>query len=285
MRVVLFSLISVALMTLDHRQKLVSPVRYTLSAVVYPIQYLVNLPFSIGNFLSEDLASRSRLLEENTRLRAQQLLDEARLQKMDSLETENIRLRNLLDSSFDIGDSVLIAELMRVDLDPYTHLIKIDKGTTNSVFVGQPVIDATGVMGQVDSVGPMSSTVRLITDPSSAIPVQVNRNGLRTIAMGTGDINKLQISYLPNNADIRKGDLLVTSGLGGRFPEGYPVARVTTVRHDRGEPFAVVWATPTAKLNRSREVLLIRTKRPARGIDGTFTSKEQTKASAAPAKP
>lgn len=251
-------LASLVLMTLDHRQHLAQPVRETLSATVYPIRWLVTLPTGMSEFFSETFSSRRELLEENARLRAQHLLDEARLQKLDALEVENIRLRDLLDSSYEVGEAVLIAELMRVDLDPFTHLIQIDKGSTDNLYVGQPVLDASGVMGQVDTVGPFTAMVRLITDPGHAIPVQVNRNGVRSIALGTGDLHRLELSSLPNNTDIRPGDLLVTSGLGGRFPQGYPVARVEQVEIDPGRAFAQVSAAPTAQLDRSREVLLVR---------------------------
>ncbi|MGD8429392.1 MAG: rod shape-determining protein MreC [Ectothiorhodospiraceae bacterium] len=257
-RVVLAALVSLVLMTVDHRDQLLQPVRYTLSAAVYPIRVAANFPAEFGGAISRQFSSRRELMEENARLRAQQLLYEARLQKLDALEVENIRLRGLLDSAYEVGESVLIAELLRVDLDPYTHLIQIDKGASDQVYRGQPVLDANGVVGQVDRVGPFTATVRLITDPSHGLPVQVNRNGVRAIAVGTGNLHRLDLSSLPNNTDIRAGDLLVTSGLGGRFPAGYPVARVDKVNTDPGRAFARVSATPTGALDRLQEVLLVR---------------------------
>ncbi|MBA1149446.1 rod shape-determining protein MreC [Ectothiorhodospiraceae bacterium WFHF3C12] len=257
-RLVILAVASAVLMTVDHRQDLLEPVRYTLSAALYPVRVLANLPSETSDFMVDRFKTRRELREENARLRAQHLLYEARLQKLDALEVENIRLRELLDSAYEVGESVLIAELMRVDLDPYTHLLQIDKGGEAGVYRGQPVLDAHGVMGQVDKVGPFSAMVRLITDPSHAIPVQVNRNGIRSVAIGTGNLNLLELSSLPNNSDIRAGDLLVTSGLGGRFPKGYPVARVKKVEIDPGQPFAEVTATPLANLNRSQQVLLVR---------------------------
>lgn len=254
---VFFALLAIALMILDHRQQLGQPVREAVAAIAYPLQLAVHTPFRVGAFLSEQFGSRRRLIEENARLRAQQLLNETRLQRLDTLERENIHLRALLQSSYQVGERALIAELMRVDLDPNIHLIQINKGRRHRVFPGQPVLDANGVMGQVDRVGPLSAMVRLITDPSHALPVQVNRNGLRTIAMGTGDLHRLDIVNLPNNADIEVGDLLVTSGLGGRFPPGYPVARVVDVVFDPGQPFARIKAEPTAALDRSRQMLLV----------------------------
>jgi rod shape-determining protein MreC len=184
-------------------------------------------------------------------------MQKVQLQKLASLEAENMRLRELLDSSFKVGEKVLIAELLSVNLDPYKHQIVINKGKSNGVYPGQPLLDAKGVMGQMVHVGPYTSTAILITDSSHAIPVQVNRNGLRTIAIGSGTINRLELPYIPNNADIRPGDLLVTSGLGGHFPAGYPVAEVSAIQHDPGHTFSIVAATPMADLNRSREVLLV----------------------------
>ncbi|MEJ2345209.1 MAG: rod shape-determining protein MreC [Gammaproteobacteria bacterium] len=256
-RLVLLVLASILLMTLDHKQQHLQTVRAGLQVVVYPIRYLVNLPVDVAQWASENFSSRQNLIEENASLRYQNLLLQAQMQKFDALQAENRRLQELLGSSFKVADRVLIAELYRVDLDPYRQLIVINKGSTDHAYVDQPVLDAHGVMGQVIQVGPLTATVRLVTDPSHIIPIQDNRNGLRTLAVGTGAINRLELPYLPNNAEIRKGDLLVTSGLGGVFPPGYPVARVTKVVRDPGSAFAKVTATPTAHLDRSREVLLV----------------------------
>jgi len=254
---VLLVLISILLMTLDHRQQHLSTLRNSLSVLISPIQYLVDMPVNLGNWMTENLSSRRDLLEDNARLRSQHLLLEAQIQKTAALERENRRLRELLGSSFKVSDRVLIAELYKVDLDPYKHLVRVNKGTGDDVYIDQPVLDAAGVMGQVIEVNPIYSTARLITDSSQVIPVQVNRNGLRSIAVGTGSLNQLSLPYLPNNADIRKGDLLVTSGLGGIYPFGYPVAIVLDVVVDPGSPFAYITAAPTAHLDRSREVLLV----------------------------
>jgi rod shape-determining protein MreC len=184
-------------------------------------------------------------------------MQKVQMQRLAALEAENIRLRELLDASFEVGEKRLIAELMSVNLDPFQHQIVINKGTLDGVFPGQPILDAEGVMGQIVHAGPYTSTAVLITDTSHAIPVQVNRNGLRSIAIGSGTINRLELPYIPNNSDILPGDLLITSGLGGRFPPGYPVAKVGAVQHDPGRSFAQVIAEPLAQLNRSREVLLV----------------------------
>jgi len=244
-------------MTLDHRQHTLEGIRSALSVVVYPMQVLVNAPFAMADWASESLSSHNALLSENRSLREKQLKLEFKLQKMAALETENQRLRALLQSSSRKWERVLIAELVSVDFDPFKHRILINKGSNDGVFEGHPVLDANGVMGQVNHVSPFTSTAILITDPSHATPVQINRNGLRTIALGTGEPDRLAIPNIPNNADIQEGDLLVTSGLGLRFPAGYPVATVTSVVRDPSEPFAQISATPLAHLDRAREVLLV----------------------------
>ena len=244
-------------MVMDHKYDNLTSLRAGLSLIVYPLQQIIELPGTVSDWFSESLATRRRLQEENDSLRTQQLMQKMQMQKLAALEAENIRLRELLDSSFEVGEKVLIAELMSVNLDPYKHQIVVNKGELHDVFPGQPLLDAKGVMGQIVHAGPYSSTAVLITDTSHAIPVQVNRTGLRTIALGSGTINRLDLPYIPNNADINPGDLLITSGLGGRFPPGYPVATVQAVSNDPGLTFSQVIATPMAELNRSREVLLV----------------------------
>jgi rod shape-determining protein MreC len=250
--------LSLVLMTVDHRQHHLDSVRAALSVAVYPLQWLVNLPGSTGQWFRESLSTRRDLQEENASLRTQQLVLSTQLQKLESLETENMRLRALLDSSFQVGKRpMLIAELLSVDMDPYRHQIEINKGSLDRLYEGQPLIDSQGIMGQLIHVGPFTATAMLITDPSHAIPVQINRTGLRTIALGTGSIDRLDLPHIPTNADVRVGDLLVSSGLGGRFPPGYPVAEVTLVEQDPGNTFSTVEARPRANLDRSREVLLV----------------------------
>jgi len=245
------------LMTLDHRYNQLNSLRAGLSVVVYPLQLAVEMPGAVTSWFRESLATRRQLQEENASLQTQLLMLKAQSQKLQSLEVENIRLRELLESSFEVGEKVLVAELMVANLDPYKHQVVINKGELDRIYPGQPLLDAEGVMGQVVHVGPYSSTAILITDTSHAIPVRVNRNGIRTIALGSGTINRLELPYLSNNADVSPGDLLITSGLGGRFPPGYPVAVVEAVQHDPGRNFAHIVARPTARLDRSREVLLV----------------------------
>lgn len=254
---------SIGLMMADHRYHHLDALRSTLSVVVYPLHYLASLPGMLARKVEGRMAKEDELRKRNLSLRRENLVLKARLQQFEALEAENMRLRDLLGSSFKIGDRVLIAELLSVDLDPYRQQVLVNKGSSSGVFVGQPVLDADAVMGQVVRVNPLSATVLLITDASHGLPVQVNRNGLRTVAQGTGLIDRLELPHLPKNADVRIGDLLVTSGLGGHFPPGYPVARVADVRQEPGKPFATVIAEPTASLDRSREVLLVWTLPPA----------------------
>ncbi len=250
-------LLSIALLVLDHRFHHLEQLRSALAFITYPLHYLADLPISASHWLEETASSRSDLLRQNRELSTQNLRLLAELQKYEALQAENLRLRDLLDSSFKVGDRVLVAELSAVDLDPYKQQVLINKGAASGVFIGQPVLDAHAVMGQVIGVTPFSSTVLLITDTSHALPVQVLRNGLRTIAVGSGRVDALNLPYLPTNSDIVDGDLLVTSGLGGKFPPGYPVATVTRVDRSPDAPFSTVQARPQAHLDRSREVLLV----------------------------
>jgi len=244
-------------MTVDHGQHHLESVRGALSVIVYPLQFVVDAPFKAGGWLSETLATRTALVEDNERLRTQQLLIQARLGKFEELAAENRRLRRLLDSSAKVGERVLIAEVVSVDMDPFSRKLLLNKGSRHEVHLGQPLLDANGIMGQVVHVNPVSSTALLITDPSHALPVQLTRNGLRAVAVGSGAPNTLELSHLPNNADVRVGDLVVTSGLGGRFPSGYPVGRIGRIETDTGQPFAQVIVQPAAQLERNREVLLV----------------------------
>ncbi len=235
---------------------------------------LADSPAHFSDWLSDTTATHQDLLGENQQLQRDNLELQAKLQKLQSLEAENLRLRNLLDSSFKVGERVLIAELSAVELDPYSQKVVINKGSRSGVFAGQPVLDAHAVMGQVVHTSSVNSTVLLITDASHALPVQVLRNGLRTVVVGTGEINNLSLPFLPRNADIRKGDLLMTSGLGGKFPPGYPVARITKVTLEAGQHFATIEAEPLAHLDRSREVLLVWQIASPATVDSPITATE-----------
>ncbi len=250
-------MVSVVLLAVDHRSSRLDNTRSILSVIVYPIQLLVSFPFEVVEQFSETVISYTDLKKENAQLKEKQLINSIKLLKFEALENENIRLRSLLENSFELGEQVLAAELLSVNLVPYKHVVVVNKGSRFGVYVKQPVLDANGIVGQVIRSLPLSSEVMLITDPNHAIPVQVNRNGLRTIAIGSGQLDRLNLPFLPNNADIVPGDLLVTSGLGGVFPQGYPVAVVNSFTVQTNKPFANVFATPKAKLDRSREILIV----------------------------
>ncbi|WP_281401044.1 rod shape-determining protein MreC [sulfur-oxidizing endosymbiont of Gigantopelta aegis] len=256
-RLIFVIVLSVIMMSADHRTNMLDNVRSLFGLLIYPLQTIASIPTDTGLWLEGQMDTRQSLIAENEERRTENLLLKAQLQKFTSLQAENIRLRSLLKSSRKLSDQMLIAETVAVDLDPYKRQIVINKGLFNNVYSGQPILDAYGIMGQVINPGIPTSTAILITDPSHAIPVQINRNGLRTVLYGTGAANYLEVQNLPNNADIEIGDLLITSGLGGRFPEGYPVARVVNIKRDPGQPFAQIIAEASAHLEQSREVLLV----------------------------
>lgn len=247
---------SVALLITEHRSHRLDSLRATLSVLVDPLKYLVDLPTVLIEQTTESVRSYSTLKKENAQLRDEQFIDKTRLLKFESLEKENIRLRALLENSFKLGEQLLIAELLSINTAPYENIVVVNKGTRFGVHPQQPVLDANGVVGQVFRALPFSSEIMLITDPNHAIPVQVNRNGLLTIAVGSGQLNRLNLPFLPNNADIRPGDLLITSGLGGTFPSGYPVAVVDDFTPMSNKPFVNITATPKAMLDRNRELLI-----------------------------
>lgn len=231
--------------------------RNVLGIFVTPVQWISSLPGRFGGWAGDTARSHSTLLAENETLKSESLILQQKVQQMASLRAENNRLRELLNTSEQMDDEVLVAEMIGVDPDPYTHHIIVNKGANDGVFRGQPVLDAQGLMGQVIEVLPYTSRVILVADSNHAIPVQVNRNGVRAIAVGAGQLNELVLIYVPDTADIKEGDLLVSSGLGKRFPQGYPVGKIKSVEHDPGEPFAIVSAEPSAHLDRSRHVLLV----------------------------
>lgn len=257
LRVLGLIFISIMLMYFDHRDNHLDTLRKSIGAAVYPLRVIVDAPLHFWGWLSKSSASRNELQLELSRLTTERLLNNARLQKMNALEAENARLRALLDARAAVRDSARVVEIMSVDANPYDHSLVIDAGNRDGVYDGQALIDADGVVGQVIKAGLMTSQAMLISDTDHALPVEVNRNGLRTIVVGTGTIDRLELPFVVNNADIRVGDLLVTSGLGGVFPAGYPVATVTDVTRIPQDPYADVAATPTASLGQVREIMLI----------------------------
>ncbi|MDR5873896.1 rod shape-determining protein MreC [Halomonas sp. CUBES01] len=250
-------LIAGALMFVDQRFTRMENVRAQMSMVVAPIQWVVGVPSRVLDWGALALSDQQALVDENQRLREQILTLSHRGQQMASLVKENAELRRLLNAAQRRDIPYMSAELLSLDNDPFSHQMVVDRGHRHGAYVGQPVIDATGLVGQVTAVSAYSSRVLLLADASHALPVQVNRNGLRFIVQGAGRYGRVNVLHVPNTADIREGDLLTTSGLAGRFPPGYPVARVTDVDHDPGQPFAQVTAEPTAQLKRSRHFLLL----------------------------
>jgi rod shape-determining protein MreC len=243
-------------MVADQRYQQIDRVREVLSAVVHPVQRAVDFPFRATNWVTSSFADRGRLRQENLELTARLRLANLQLQRFAALEDENRRLRDMRANTTGIAEKVLVASILNVDLDPFRHRVLLDKGAIDGVFRGQAVLDGEGIVGQVTKVNAATSEVILISDAEHAIPVQSNRSGVRTIAVGTGDLNKLSLPFLTVESDVQLGDLLLSTGMGGVFPPGYPVAKVSKVRRS-GSTFALVEARPTALLDRDREVLLI----------------------------
>ncbi len=257
LRLAIYAMAAVALMVADHHGHYLDATKDKLALIGYPILRLVDLPIEAGRWLSETFSEREALSERNRELERRWLLDQARLNRLPALEAENRRLRGLLESSPKLGDRVLVAELLDVDLDPFSHRVVLNKGSIDGVYRGQPVADANGIVGQIESVTPLSAFAILISDPNHAVPVAINRTGLRTIAYGTGRLDRLVLRDLTASADVAKDDLVVASGLGGRFPNGFPVGRVIEISASPGEAFLTVTVAPSAALDRSREVLLV----------------------------
>ncbi|WP_073298787.1 rod shape-determining protein MreC [Stutzerimonas xanthomarina] len=256
-RLLVLAVLCVVLMVVDARFDTLKPLRSQMGLVLTPFYWLADLPVRTWQRATEQISSSTSLVAENEKLKAEALLMQRRLQKLAMLTEQNVRLRELLNSAALVDDKVIVSELIGLDPNPFTHRILIDKGERDGVFLGQPVLDASGLMGQVVEVMPYAARVLLLTDVTHSIPVQVNRNGLRAIAVGTGSPDYLELRHVAETADIKEGDLLVSSGLGQRFPSGYPVAQVTEVVRGSGQPFLIVRAIPTAMLNRSRYLLLV----------------------------
>jgi rod shape-determining protein MreC len=252
-----FCILSIVLIAVDHMSGYLDDIRAGLTLLVTPILVAADIPAREVRQLEEIVNSRGEMQEYINILEQELLLLKTKTAKMAALTSENDRLRDLLGSAAKLQDNVLVAELIGVDPDPGKHEVTIDKGSRDGVFVGQPLLDAQGLMGQVVSISFFNSRVLLISDQSHFVPVQVSRTNLRLIAQGTGASSELELMHVQNTADIKVGDLLLSSGLGDRFPVGYPVGVVNKVEHDPGRPFAVVTALPSALLNRSRHVLLV----------------------------
>ncbi len=256
-------LVSVGVMMLDHRANYLETVRLWMGAAASPVYTVVQAPGQLWGWLTGSFADRTELRVENAELSEQLRVARVKLLQFDSLREENVRLRAVREASAGVGGRTMIAEIMRVNVDPFRHRVRINKGADDGVFRNQPVLDAFGIVGQVVQVDKYSATLILISDAEHAIPIQVNRNGIRSIAVGAGDLGKLSLPYMTVESDVKAGDLLVSSGLDGIFPAGYPVARVSKVERNSADTFALVEAKPLAQLDRDREVLLLWTDAPA----------------------
>ena len=234
--------------------------------LAYPFYWVTSLPDKADSWADNRMMSREKLIQENESLRTEVLVLKRKIQQTASLAAENVRLRHLLNSSETLDDRVLIAELVGVSPDPSEHVVILNRGKQNGVYEGQALLDANGLMGQVVEVSERSSKAMLITDVNHAIPVQINRNGVRLIAEGVGNLFSLRIPHVPNTEDVKVGDEMVSSGLGQRFPRGYPVATVTSIQISQDQAFAKVYAKPKAELNRSRHVLLVFDKPSGQGL-------------------
>lgn len=252
----LLILLATATLAVDHRSDTLDPVRAVIARALTPIVWVSRLPQAFSD-LGQLTKGRETLFAENELLREQLLELQARSTKLQAIEAENQRLRELLSSSEQVEDQVLVAEILSTNQDPYRHQIVLNRGAEDGVYRGQAIIDAHGVLGQVMRVLPDRSVGLLITDPDHGIPVEVNRTGLQTVALGRGDGQSLSLPFLPGNSDIRVGDLLVSSALGSRFPPGYPVGEVAELRYQPGEHFMEALAYPSARINRGRQVLLV----------------------------
>ncbi len=270
-RFTVYALLSMVIMFLDERSHWLENARYFLQAAAYPIQLAVSSPSHAWSWLQESFETRDALRKENNRLRAQQRAMEIRSMRFEALQQENAVLRGLKEALPAVAQRWEVAEVINVELNSLRQRVLLNRGTSNGVFKGQAVMDEKGLLGQTLHVGPWSAEVILITDPEHAVPVQIERNGLRTIAVGAGDTASLALPYLPANADVKTGDLLVTSGLGGVFPAGYPVARVTEVHHDAVQPLAQVRATPLADIDLDREAVLVWFRQDHPAAPGTAT--------------
>ena len=251
------AVLSVILMFVDHVTDWLDESRAAVTVAVTPVVVIADLPNRSARGLTEMLSSREDLRRRITELESELTLFKVKTEKMAALTAENNRLRDLLGSAAKLQDNVLVAELIGVNPDPEVQEVVIDKGVVDDVFPGQPVLDSRGLMGQVVEVSRYTSRVLLISDQEHSLPVQVLRSNLRLIARGTGLGQKLELQHVNSTADIRVGDQLLSSGLGNRFPVGYPVGVVDRVEYEPGKPFAEVTASPSAQLDRSRHVLLV----------------------------
>lgn len=256
-KAVFFCLFSIALMFLDHRTDFLRLPKYYLEEISYPLSLIAESPSRTLNTLQDWYTEKETLLQRIETLEEKELYLAYETQQMAALTAENRRLRLLLQSSSKLEHSTIIAELININSDPYRHIVMLNQGASQGVEENLPVLNNFGIVGQTISTSPSSSKVILLTDPHHSLPIEVNRNGIRGIANGNGKLNEIEISNIAFDDDVKVGDLLVTSGLDERFPQGYPVAIIKTITVDSTGYFAKIIATPTAKLDRIREVLIL----------------------------
>lgn len=257
LRFAIVLVLSIVAMTVDVYTDSSRQIRSTLNSIVAPVQYLADLPQELFESAAKYGASKQKLLDQNERLQKIQLEQNEKLQRYEMIMAENARLRALLDTNIRVEAKKAIAEIMAIASHPYSHNVVIDKGLSNDVYEGQPVLDHKGVVGQVVSAGNNTARVILLTDQTHAIPIRVLRNDIKGVLSGTGNINLMELSNMPHDTDIQVGDQLITSGLGGVFPDGYPVAKVVNVKTDLSKPFLEITAIPAAQVNRLKHVLLL----------------------------
>ncbi|WP_068544948.1 rod shape-determining protein MreC [Thalassotalea crassostreae] len=256
-RMLLALVLSSVFIYCDHKLASFETARTYFQSLVSPLQYIANTPKQLMDYASDNLVSRSQLMEDNERYQMNELLLNEKLLQLNILKQENDRLRKLLASPVKSEYKKMVAEILAVDSDPYSQQIVVDRGELDGIYEGQPVIDDTGVVGQVLHVGANNSRVLLLTDITHAIPLRVHRNGIRLIARGTGSVSQMEVNHVPHSTDIKVGDLLVTSGLGGKFPQGYPVAEVIYVSDSSEKEFAQINIRPLVNFNRLRYLLML----------------------------
>jgi len=255
---ILLVILSFVMLINDQKSNYLITLRNSIAVAVYPLQSLAAIPANLFSWIDKNFSSREALTLKNEKLLNQQNLNNITLQRYQSLEQENSRLREILKAATKLEHKVEIARIISANINPYRHTIVINKGDKDGVHAGQVILDADGVMGQILYTNFLTSEAILISDADHALPVQINRNGLRTIVLGNGSYTDLNVPYIPNNADIKIGDLLVTSGLGGKFPDGYPVGMINSIKRNPSKQFSSVTAKPIALLNQAREVMLIK---------------------------
>lgn len=254
---VLVCIIAISALIADRYFRLLDPLKSSLLGLYEPLYETVDIPHRAKSWGGDRLVSKDDLLVDNAKLESENQILRGKLQKLTALAIENVRLRELLNATSLLDENVLVAEIISVSTEPHKHYAILNKGSRQNVYVGQAVIDANGLFGQVVTVAEDVSRVILISDQRHSVPVQVNRNGLRLVTEGTNDFSSLLVPHVAITTDLAEGDVLSTSGLGGLFPTGYPVAKITSIEYSEGDPFAKVLAKPFAHLDRSRYVLLL----------------------------